>query len=315
MSLTSCEDDQESDCKICATILETHLMERQFLSTLRRQLTELAGKRAFISNIINRNIRVLGNLEALRDLRSLSLVDIGKGLDFTYIDLQYPLVIPTEMTANEGVSLICDTPLKLPLATIFEDGKFTMLSTNIHQKRLSGVACTSGDFSWICGPDHATFYKVNKKSVILTRISININPIYICANERTIFYSNYTDNSIYITLKTTTFMCLGKTPVLKEPFIHTTNVGALWLYPILVLHRKIASFWCASSICTSVMEGFVHITPKTTILYRLLSTWMIVTQFPSIAVCGPSRKTSMETSGSWMARSTLLSLWMNMGVC
>lgn len=112
---------------------------------------------------MSRNIRVLGNLEALRDLRSLSLKDIGKGLDFTYIDLQYSLVIPTEMTANEegGVSLICDTPLELPLSKIFEDRKFTMLSTYIHHKRLSGVECTSRDFAWICGPDHATFYKVD----------------------------------------------------------------------------------------------------------------------------------------------------------
>lgn len=147
---------------------------------------------------MSRNIRVLGNLEALRDLRSLSLKDIGKGLDFTYIDLQYLLVIPTEMTANEegGVSLICDTPLELPLSKIFEDRKFTMLSTYIHHKRLSGVECTIRDFAWICGPDHATFYKVDKKGIILIRISINNNPIYICANERTVFYSDYTDNSI-----------------------------------------------------------------------------------------------------------------------
>lgn len=196
--LHSCEDDQESDCKICATILKANLMEKQFLSKLKKQITELARKQVFISKIVSRNIRVLGNLEALRDLRSLSLKDIGKGLDFTYIDLQYPLVSPTEMIANEegGVSLICDTPLELPLSKIFEDRKFTMLSTSIHHKRLSGVACTSGDFAWICGPDHATFYKVNKKGIILIRISININPIYICANERTIFYSDYTDNSI-----------------------------------------------------------------------------------------------------------------------
>lgn len=60
-------------------------MEKQFLSKLKKQVTELARKQVFISKIMSRNIRVLGNLEALRDLRSLSLKDIGKGLDFTYI--------------------------------------------------------------------------------------------------------------------------------------------------------------------------------------------------------------------------------------
>lgn len=74
--LHSCEDDQESDYKICATILKTQLKEKQFLSTLKKQLTELARKQVFISKIMNRNIRVLGNLEAIRDLRSLSLNEI-----------------------------------------------------------------------------------------------------------------------------------------------------------------------------------------------------------------------------------------------
>lgn len=38
--LHSCEDDQESDCKICATILKANLMEKQFLSKLKKQVTE-----------------------------------------------------------------------------------------------------------------------------------------------------------------------------------------------------------------------------------------------------------------------------------
>lgn len=66
--LHSCEDDQESVCKICATILKAQLMEKQFLSTLKKQLTELARKQVFISKILNRNIRVLGNLEAILEI-------------------------------------------------------------------------------------------------------------------------------------------------------------------------------------------------------------------------------------------------------
>lgn len=231
--LHSCEDDQESDCKICATILKANLMEKQFLSKLKKQVTELARKQVFISEIMSHNIRVLGNLEALRDLRSLSLKDIGKGLDFTYIDLQYPLVIPTEMTANEegGVSLICDTPLELPLSKIFEDRKFTMLSTSIHHKRLSGVACTSGDFAWICGPDHATFYKVNKKGIILIRISINIIIQFIFVQMKEPSFTVTTPIILLscIILRMTTFIYLEKTPVLKKPYIQTTDIGAQWL--------------------------------------------------------------------------------------
>lgn len=43
-------------------------MEKQFLSTLKKQLTELARKQVFISKILNRNIRVLGNLEAILEI-------------------------------------------------------------------------------------------------------------------------------------------------------------------------------------------------------------------------------------------------------
>lgn len=59
-----------------------------------------------------------------------------------------------------------------------------------------GVVCINGDFVWICGLDYVVFYKVNKKGIILIRIFININLIYICVNERIIFYSDYIDNFI-----------------------------------------------------------------------------------------------------------------------
>lgn len=205
------------------------------------------------------------------------------------------------MTASEeeGVSLICDTPIELPLSKIFEERKFTMLSTSIHHKRLSGVACTSGDFAWICGPDHATFYKVDKKGIILIRISININPIYICANERTIFYSDYTDNSIKLhDIEDDDFYIFGENTSVERT-IYTNDRH--WC-PMALTNSRTFPKNCVILVCEFNLNighgSFVDTTLMRTVYYRLLSTWMIIIQFLFTVVFGPLPKTSMATSGS-----------------
>lgn len=189
------------------------------------------------------------------------------------------MVILIEMIVNEegGVFLICDIFLEFLLFKIFEDRKFIMFFLNIYYKWLFGVVCISRDFVWICGLDYVIFYKVDKKGIILIRIFINNNLIYICVNERIVFYSDYIDNFIKLYyIEDDDFYIFGEN-ISVERIIYIND--RYWCLMILI-NFCIFLKNCVILVCEfNLYIGYGSFVDKILmriVYYRLLSMWMII---------------------------------------